>query len=411
MGMAADVAIDYRAVPLAEGDVLVLSTDGVHQHLPPRAVVQAVLDSGGDLDTAARRIVEAALERGSDDNLTVQIVRIDALPAGDAIAFLEPTEDLPPAPILEAPTEFDGYRVLRRLHANHRSHIYLATDLASGHAVALKIPSLDLRSDPALLRQFMMEEWVARRVTSPHVLKAAPSSRPRAYLYVVTEHVEGSTLRQWMYDNPRPGLEAVRAIVEQLVEGLRALHRGQMVHGDLRPENVMIGRDGVVKIIDFGSTRVAGVVEAGGAGEQMMGSLQYVAPECLTGEVASWRSDLYSLGVIVYEMLTGRLPYGARAGRVRTRADLHRLRYAPADDPRRSVPTWIDGAIRTAVHPDPARRYEALSEFVADLRKPNPRFVRTGVTPLAERNPVRFWQGVCLVLALVVLVLLMRLSA
>jgi serine/threonine protein phosphatase PrpC len=408
MGMAPDVALDYRPVSLAEGDVLVLSTDGVHEHLSPRAIAGCIAADSDDLDQAARRIVEAAIGQGSQDNLTVQIVRIDRLPDAGAADFVDQAHELPLPPLPDPPATFDGYRLLRRIHANDRSHIYLARDAGTGAAVALKMPAMDLRADPTLLRQFVMEEWIAARVASPHLLKAAPPARPRNFLYVVTEHIEGVSLRQWMFDNPRPDLEAVRRIVEQLVKGARALHRNEIVHADLRPENVMIDAEGVVKIIDFGSARVEGLVQAspnldGG----LLGTLQYTAPECLAGEQATWRSDLFSIGVIAYEMLTGHLPYGAVAGRVRTPRDADRLRYTPAA----TRPEWIDGALRTATHPNPLRRYEALSKFVADLRTPSPRFTRTGAVPMAERDPVRFWQGVSVVLLAVVLGLLMKLSA
>ncbi len=411
MGMAADVALDYRPVTLGEGDILVLSTDGVHEHLPPRAVARLIREGGDDLDAVARRIVEAALESGGEDNLTVQVVRVDRLPDADAADFLDQAHDLPAPPLPEAPADFDGYRLLRRIHANNRSHIYLAREADTGAAVALKMPATDLRADPALLRRFAMEEWIAARTDSPHLLKAMPPARPRGFLYVVTEHVEGMSLRQWMYDNPAPDLETVRGVLDQIVRGLRALHRNEITHCDLRPENILIGRDGALKIIDFGSARVEGLVQAAPdrAGEAMLGTLQYAAPECLYGDPPSWRSDLFSLGVIAYEMLTGRLPYGAEAGRVRSPSQARALRYVPARHESRAVPGWIDGALRTAVHPDPGRRQEALSEFAADLRTPNGRYVQAGRVPLAEANPVRFWQAVSAVLTAALLGLLMRL--
>ena len=110
-------------------------------------------------------------------------------------------------------------------------------------------------------------------------------------------------------------------------------------------------------------------------------------------------------------MLTGRLPYGGQGARVRTRSDARKLHYVSACHEARPLPEWMDGALRTAVHPDPLRRHEALSEFVADLRTPNPRFVRSGLVPLAERNPVRFWQGVCVALLCVVVLLALKLAA
>ena len=108
----------------------------------------------------------------------------------------------------------------------------------------------------------MMEEWIARRIDSPHVLKPRRMRASATILYVVTEFIDGQTLAQWMLDNPRPDLETVRGIVEQIAKGLHAFHRLEMLHQDLRPDNIMIDRTGTVKIIDFGSTRVAGVAEA-----------------------------------------------------------------------------------------------------------------------------------------------------
>src|SRR5262249_6095880 len=170
--------------------------------------------------------------------------------------------NLPPPPLLQVEMEFDGYRIVRELHGSSRSHIYLAVDTETDRLVALKIPSMELRGDPAYLKRFVMEEWVARRINSAHVLEPCLQSRKRNYLYVVTEYIDGQTLRQWMIDNPNPRLETVRGIVEQIGSGLRAFHRMEMIHQDVRPDNIMIDKTGTVKIIDFGSTEVKGVVEA-----------------------------------------------------------------------------------------------------------------------------------------------------
>src|SRR6185436_11397973 len=188
--------------------------------------------------------------------------------------------------------------------------------------VALKMPAIDLQSDAELLERFMLEEWIARRLNSPHVLKPYPRTRERRFLYVAMEYVEGQTLAQWMIDNPQPHLETVRGIVEQVARGLQAFHRMEMLHQDLRPQNIMIDRTGTAKIIDFGSVSVAGIEEQARAAEpsRILGTLQYTAPEYFVGDAGSERADLYSLGVITYQMLSGRLPYGSEAARVRTRA-------------------------------------------------------------------------------------------
>lgn len=412
LGADAHVEIDCASVPVQAGDVFILTTDGVHEHLRPRDIAEAITHSGDDLQGAARRIVDAAYESGSVDNLTALIVRVDSLPDGEPGEVMGEAGDLPPAPLLDPPTRFEGYDIERRLHAGGRGHVYLATDRESGARVALKVPGLELRGDRDYLRHFMMEEWIARRLDSPHVLKAHESRTPRGHLYTVMRYVEGRTLAQWMADNREPDLESVRGLVEQIARGLQAFHRREMVHGDLRPENVLIDAAGTVQIIDFGATRVAGLVEEGRRMDDALpqGALQYTAPECFLGYPPSPGSDIFALGILAYQMLTGRLPYGGEAARARTEGRQKRLRYVSARHARPLLPAWIDGALRRATHPDPQRRYEVLSEFIHDLRHPNPAFTETRGVPLIERDPLLFWRVLSLLLGLTVIVLLALLA-
>ena len=408
LGVNSQIEIDYQMLRLEEGDVFVLATDGVYEHLNARRIAKLVNDGAVDLDQAAKTIVHHAYEAGSDDNLTVQIVHIEALPESAASEVFGQPSELPLPPLLEPRMVFDGYRIVRELHGSSRSHIYLAVDIESDATVTLKIPSIDLRDDPVYLKRFLMEEWVARRIDSPHVLKPSPPSRKRNFLYAVTEYIDGQTLTQWMIDNPAPSLETVRDIVEQIAKGLRAFHRKEMLHQDLRPDNIMIDKTGTVKIIDFGSTAIKGVAEAepSGVRDDILGTVQYTAPEYFLGEAATSRSDLFSLGVITYQMLTGKLPYGAKAAQARTRAQFSRLQYRPAAHGAREIPVWVDGTLEHAVHPNPAKRYDSLSEFLFDLRTPNANYIATAASPLIERNPLLFWKSTTIVLALAVIVLL-----
>jgi serine/threonine protein phosphatase PrpC len=411
MGVNPQVEIDYQALRVEVGDVFVLSTDGVHEHVGGRFIASAIDKGADDLDATARTIAEEALRLGSTDNLTVQIVRIDEVPDGQASEVVGPASELPLPPLLEARSVFEGYRIVREVHASSRSHVYLAVDIETDTQVIIKIPSIDLRHDEAYLKRFMMEEWVARRITSAHVLKPALPSRKRNFLYIVTEFVDGQTLTQWMIDNPKPDLEIVRGITEQIAKGVRAFHRMEMLHQDLRPDNIMIDRTGTVKIIDFGSTKVAGVVEAAPlARDDILGTAQYTAPEYFLGESGSSRSDLFSLGVITYQMLTGKLPYGAQVARTRTKAQQRRLRYAPVRESNLDVPAWIDDVLERAVHPDPYKRYEVLSEFLHDLRHPKENFGKPAFKPLLERNPLLFWKVLSLILVCTIVALLARLQ-
>jgi serine/threonine protein phosphatase PrpC/predicted Ser/Thr protein kinase len=409
LGVNPQIEIDYRALPVEKGDTFILATDGVYEHVSARLIADTINCGAHDFDGAARTIGEEAFRQGSRDNLTVQVVRIDELPVSEASDIIGQEAGLPCPPLWEARTIVDGYQIVREIHASSRSHIYLAVDSANGARVAIKTPSLDLRDDPAYLQRFRMEEWVARRVNSAHVLKPLVQSRKRSYLYVVTEFIEGQTLTQWMIDNPSPSLETVRDIVEQIANGLQAFHRMEMLHQDLRPGNIMLDTTGTAKIIDFGSTRIAGIADDTDIviGNEILGTVQYTAPEYFLGEGGSTRSDIFSLGVIAYQMLTGRLPYGAQASRARTKSQQRKLRYKSALDDRRAIPAWIDGALRKAVHPDPYQRYAELSEFIFDLRHPNKDFLQSSPTPLMQRNPLLFWQCLTGILLIIVLILLL----
>jgi len=413
LGVSAQLELDYRAVPLEPGSTFVLATDGVYEHVSEPEMAQLIAAHANDLNVAARQVVRAAYEHGSPDNLSLQIVRVEALPAANAVELWQrELSELPLPPLLSPRMAFDGYTIAREVHASHRSHVYLAVDDATQERVILKTPALDLRSDAALLERFLVEEWIARRIDSPHVLKPCHQTRKRNFVYLATEYIEGQTLAQWMRDHPKPDIEVVRGIVEQIALGLYAFHRLEMVHQDLRPENIMIDTAGTVKIIDFGAVHVAGIAELfPDAEERILGTQQYAAPEYFLGEPGSARSDQFSLGVITYQMLSGSLPYGAEVSKCRTRQAQLRLQYESVLRRDRDIPAWADHALRRAVHPDPARRYAELSELVYDLRHPSRRFLSQERPPLIERDPVLFWKGVSGVLLLIIVWLLTRLSS
>jgi serine/threonine protein phosphatase PrpC len=408
LGAGPNVEIDYRCWAAEAGELYLLATDGGYAHLDAATVHDALAQHGDDLDAAARRIAEAARARGSDDDSTVQLLRIDELPpAGDTRMQLQ-RDGLLLAPPLAPRARFEGFTLVRELHVSSRSHVHLAVDDATGLQAVLKLPSVDLREDRDHLDRFVLEEWVARRVDSPHVLKASPIDRPRSHLFVAMEYVDGQTLAQWAVDHPRPSLDSVRGLVEQLARGLQALHGREMIHQDLRPENVMIDRAGTVRIIDLASTHVAGLADTEGERRALgiEGTLQYTAPEYFTGDGGSARSDLFSLAAIAYQLLTGQLPYGVRPMHLRSPADANRLRYTPVRHFRPELPAWLDAVLQKALHPNPAKRQQAVSELAHDLKAPGPEFLRMRTPPLIERQPVRFWQATTVLLALAVVALI-----
>jgi len=406
LGISSQIEIDYRALPVDKGDIFLLVTDGVYEYTSPHFIINAINEF--DLDKAAKAIADEAYQQGSADNLTVQLIKVDELPGQDAHEIYQQLTELPFPPALDARMLFDDYRIVREVHVSSRSHVYLAVDLETNTQVIIKTPSIDLRADPAYLERFLMEEWIARRINSAHVLKPCLLTRKRNYLYIVTEFIEGQTLTQWMIDHPKPDVETVRGIVEQISKGLLAFHRMEMLHQDLRPDNIMIDNTGTVKIIDFGSASVAGLTEITTpiAQNNILGTAQYTAPEYFLGEEGSSRSDMFSLGVITYQMLTGKLPYGAQVAKSRTRSAQKKLKYDSALDDEREIPVWIDEALRKAVHPNPLKRHEELSEFIYDLRHPNKNFLTKNRSPLIERNPVLFWKSVSFILIIIIIAML-----
>jgi serine/threonine protein phosphatase PrpC len=401
LGAGPRIEIDHASWPTAVGDIYLLATDGAWEWLDAAAVQSALAGHAGDLQAAAESLVAAALARGSDDNATVQLARVEALPDPDADRLHLERAGLALPPPLAPRQRFEGFTIVRELQASARSHVFLATDDESGRSVVLKTPSVDLSQDQAHLDRFVLEEWVARRVDSPHVVKAAAVNRPRKHLFVALEYVEGQTLAQWMTDHPKPTLDEVRRIVAQAARGLQALHRKEMLHQDLRPENLMIDAQGTVRLIDLGGVHVAGLAEAEGdpRATRMLGSLQYTAPEYFTGQGGTAASDLFALAVITFQMLTGQLPYGLQAARVRDARDAKRLRLVSLRALRPDLPPWLEAVLRKALHAQAARRQEVLSEFVHDLHAPGPQFHVGRRTALIERDPVGFWRALAVVFA------------
>ncbi len=412
LGIDSHLEIDYQTLPIEKGDIFLLATDGVYEYANDHFIATAISNHKNNLNKAAQAIVQEAYKRGSTDNLTTQIIRIDELPSQDSSTLYQQLTKLPFPPALEARMTFDGYTIVRSVHDSSRSHVYLAVDQETNTQVIIKTPSIDLREDAAYLERFLMEEWIARRINSAHVLKPCLQTRSRNYLYVVTEFIEGQTLTQWMIDHPKPDLETVRNIVEQIAKGLRAFHRMEMLHQDLRPENIMIDSTGTVKIIDFGSTCVAGLIEMTAATElnNLLGTAQYTAPEYFLGASGTPRSDMFSLAVITYQMLSGRLPYGVEISKARTRAAQMKLNYHSVLDDEREIPIWIDTILKKALHPDPYKRYEDLSELTYELRHPSQACLNKTRPPLIERSPVAFWKGLCLILTTVIIGLLTKLA-
>ncbi len=407
MGADHSVDIDYRSLPVEVGDRYLLSCDGVHEYISDKDLATQLASDFSNPERIARNIVALALKQGSNDNVTCQLFEVTGLPNQNEEEFYRQLTELPFPPPLETGQILDGYKIMRELHASKRTQVYLAMDTETDEKVIIKTPSVNFEDDPQYIDGFLQEEWAGRRINNLHVLKVIEPTRRRRFLYYVTEHIEGQTLEQWINDHPKADIKIVRPLVKQLVAGIRAFQRQEMIHQDLKPGNVMIDTHGTVKVIDFGSTKIAGIQEVSSPIQrgELLGTYDYAAPEYFEGYPGTHQSDIYSLGVIVYEMLCGHLPYG---GPLSAKA-VKKARYIPAKQINPEVPAWIDGALEKATQLNPKLRYSTMSEFVADLTKPNAEVVKS-MQPLMERNPVALWRSVSIGLAISNIVLLYLLA-
>ncbi len=407
MGIDPSIDIDYRSVDAVQNDIFLFTTDGITGHVTDHRMQELLADHGSNLQACASKLLEESLHNGSTDNVTCQLIRVLSVPQETEDDIYQKINELPFPPDLSPGVKIDGYEILRELHASRRSEVFLATDSQTGEKVILKTPSINYRDDPEYLDSFLHEEWVGRRIKNIHVLKTLEPKR-RRFLYNISEYVEGQSLRQWIDDHPQTHINTAREYLMQIADGLRAFHRLEMVHQDLKPENILIDSNGTLKIIDFGSTRVAGASEICSKLDKNIpqGTINYTAPECIAGSNCSNRSDMFSFGVIAYELLTGKLPYGDNDKPI----PANKLKYISCRVYNDQLAAWVDGALCKAVNPDPRNRYKTMAEFLRDLTQPNDKFDISTSQPLLERNPLLFWKSLSGVLAVACLYLLFLLT-
>lgn len=396
LGIDPHLEVDYRKEKIEKGDIYLSCTDGLHDFVEESVLESMLRGSGKDLQVLCEKMLDLAEANKSDDNLSCQLVRIEQLPKADRTEYYKQLTELPFPPELNPGNTMDGYQIVQLLQATPRSQIYLAIDTLAAEPdtrVVIKTPSVNYRDDPLYIEHFLHETWVAKRLDSPHLLKPYDNGRIKRFLYTEVEYVKGQTLQQWMIDNPKRTLPQVRFFMGQLVRGLRAMHRMEMIHQDLKPDNIMIDGKDTVIIVDFASTRVAGLAEIETVLEtqHIVGTANYAAPEYFKGKTGTKVSDIYSLGVICYEMLTGHLPYGEIEPE---KAAKKKFVYKRLLDYNPSVPEWVDLAVKKAVQPDPSKRYTLLSEFLSNIKQPNQELVTLQESrPLIEKHPLLVWQA------------------
>lgn len=401
VGIESELRIDYAAHSLCAYDRYLLCSDGVHAVLEDRAL-QKLLSIRAAPELDAQRIVDAALAAGSRDNVTAIIVDVLELPEAAADELAAVIESLPLRPLPEIGVIIDDYEVQSVLADGRYSRLYLAHDQREQRPVVLKFPQARVANDAASHQAFVREAWIAARVHSPWlgtVLECAPGRR--SALYSVMPHYAGETLEKRLSRRPRMDLKEGIEIGIRLAKAAYALHRAEVIHRDIKPDNVLLETQQGLKLLDLGAARLLAWDQVGM--QSTPGTPSYMAPELFSGAPGDIASDVYALGVTLYRMFSGgHYPYGE----VEPFSTPRFQRRTALTQHRPDLPAWLDRVLAKACAVNPRERYADAMELAFELENGLAQGSGsvTRKVPLIERNPVRFWQGVSALLAIALLV-------
>ncbi len=401
IGIEPELRLDHFDIELAEHDRLLLTSDGVHSALSA-AKIATILRENASAEATAEMIAEAAIAAGSGDNATAVVIDIVRLPAPDHDGILAGLSALP---FVEPPRpgeSIDGFRIERVLSLGRHAVLLVATDTEDGSAVVVKFPRREALSERALRLAFAREILLTQRVVSPFVL-AAHALRPerQTALYGVQPLLEGETMAARL-ERSLPSLHVGVVQAVRLIRAVAALHRLDVIHRDIKPDNVIITTDGGLKLIDLGVARLPRVEDF--HGDEIPGTPGFMAPEQFDGNAGDALTDQFALGVTLYRWFTGKWPYGEQEA-------FQRPRFGKALPPSRhrpEIPSWLDNAILTAIEPDRDARFGDVIGLLRALEGGGT--LGSGVrrtAPLIERNPLAFWQAVSAVLATALAALLL----
>ena len=397
------IEIDYRNIELKEKDIFLLMTDGVYEFVTDQQLLDLILVDA-DLNQLAKAFVEKALEQGSDDNLSLQVIHVEQLPELNQFHI---QQDYVFPQQLSKGEVFEGYVIDKILHQNHRSCLYLAHDTQQ-QPLVIKTLGVDLQQDKNAVEQFQLEDWVSKRPKHDNLMQCYPHNTEKKYLFQCYEYLQGETLAQWLHRQEKPlNLDEILPILQQTALALNAMHRLEMLHQDIRPKNIMvINAENAMKIklIDYGSTAVRGLVEINPKNaNRALGTLAFMAPEYFIDHSPSVHSDQFSLAVMAYYLFTKQLPYGTDLARCNSLKQMKKVQYHSIRKYRPDLPIWLDKILGQALSIEPIHRFEALSELIHNLMHPSKELLNSKPPAIIERDPLRFWQMSCAVLGLLFL--------
>jgi serine/threonine-protein kinase len=377
------IRVDYHRIILNRGDRVMMCTDGLYSCVTEGEISNIL--SKQEPAEACKELIALAERRQGDDNITCQIAHVDAVeklswysgqPKYERIADDTMGTDL------EAGQTLDGrFELTDLVSRSGMASIFKANDKQTNQVVALKVPFMQFESDPGFFSRFEREEKIGTTLNHPYILRVEPIETPKSRPYIVMEFLEGQTLAHLMRSvKPLPEKDAL-TIASRICEALHYMHDHEVTHRDLKPENIMICNDGSIRIMDFGIAKFEGQRRLTFGGfTPTMGTPDYMAPEQVKGKRGDPRTDIYSLGAIIYEMVTGSPPFeGANPFLIMNA----RLTGDPVP-PRQKNPNLspqVEEIIMHAMARNPAERYPDARVMQAELAHPE----NVKVTGRAER--------------------------
>jgi serine/threonine protein kinase len=260
--------------------------------------------------------------------------------------------------------QIENYKILGELGTGGMGMVYRGLDLLLDRQVAIKRLRAEFAASPIVMERFTKEARLQAKLNHPNIAKLYSLVQEGNSLFIVMEYVDGTDLSHKL---PLPWQTALTVIL-QILEGLEYAHRLGVLHCDVKPANVMIDNDGAVKVMDFGIAYALGAA-APTRERRMIGTIEYMAPERILGREVDQRSDIYSVGILFFEVLSGRLPFQAQSEfemlRSHVELELPPLNQFIATD----LPEFVEGAIRKATAKDPAKRYSACAEMATWIRE------------------------------------------
>lgn len=258
------------------------------------------------------------------------------------------------------------YRIIRSLGEGGMANVYLAHDIVLDRDVSVKLLRLDLRDDPNTKRRFHREAMAATQLNDPHIVGIYDVGEDHGLQYMVMQYVKGTDLKAYIKKHYPIPLPQVIDIMEQVLSAVATAHAHGIIHRDLKPQNILIDENKNVKITDFGIA-VAVSQDSLTQTNTLMGSVHYLSPEQARGSIATKQSDIYSLGIILFELLTGKVPFEGETA-VSIALKHFREEIPSVRKQNKEIPQALENVIIKATAKEPAERYNSVNEMAADLK-------------------------------------------